>query len=117
MPMDRSLYPKEWNSIAYRIKDQANWCCEECGRRCKRPDEDWSRFLSSGCVSGEVEIKLGRYVLTVAHLNHIPSDCRDENLKALCSVCHLRYDRRQMALKRRLKRERLGQLTINFEEF
>jgi hypothetical protein len=31
-------------------------------------------------------------VLTVAHLNHDPADCRDENLKAMCNRCHLRYD-------------------------
>jgi hypothetical protein len=28
----------------------------------------------------------------VAHLNHTPMDCRDENLAALCQRCHLRYD-------------------------
>lgn len=33
-----------------------------------------------------------RIVLTIAHLNHTPEDCRDENLKALCQRCHLRYD-------------------------
>jgi hypothetical protein len=32
-------------------------------------------------------------VLTVAHLNHDPQDNRDENLKAMCQRCHLRYDR------------------------
>lgn len=31
-------------------------------------------------------------VLTVAHLNHDPTDCRDENLEALCQRCHNRYD-------------------------
>jgi hypothetical protein len=116
MPMDRSLYPKNWEAIAYRIKDRANWCCQECRRQCKRPDQDWSEFLSCGCVSGEMEAKPTRFILTVAHLNHIPSDCSDENLRALCTVCHLRYDARQMALKRRLKRERLGQLTLNLEK-
>jgi hypothetical protein len=34
-----------------------------------------------------------RTVLTVAHLNHIPGDDRDENLKALCQWCHLNRDR------------------------
>lgn len=34
----------------------------------------------------------GKIVLTVAHLNHTPEDCRDENLKAMCQRCHLRYD-------------------------
>lgn len=32
-------------------------------------------------------------VLTVAHLNHIPGDDRDENLKALCQWCHLDHDK------------------------
>ncbi len=31
-------------------------------------------------------------VLTVAHLNHIAGDDRPENLKALCTWCHLNYD-------------------------
>jgi len=34
----------------------------------------------------------GRVVLTVAHLDHRPENCADENLKALCQRCHLRYD-------------------------
>ena len=33
-----------------------------------------------------------RVVLTIAHLNHVSGDDRDENLKALCQWCHLNYD-------------------------
>jgi hypothetical protein len=33
-----------------------------------------------------------KIVLTVAHLNHMPEDCRDENLLHLCQRCHNRYD-------------------------
>lgn len=115
MPMDRSLYPSDWEDIATRIKNAADWKCQDCRRQCKRPDQDWAEFISMGCLSGEMEIKLGQFVLTVAHLNHIPSDCSDENLRALCTVCHLRHDNRFRALRRRLKRERLGQLTLNLE--
>lgn len=32
-------------------------------------------------------------ILTVAHLNHVAGDDRDENLKALCQWCHLNYDK------------------------
>jgi 5-methylcytosine-specific restriction endonuclease McrA len=39
-----------------------------------------------------VLLRIVRIVLTVAHLNHTPEDCRDENLKALCQRCHNRYD-------------------------
>jgi hypothetical protein len=35
-----------------------------------------------------------RVVLTVAHLNHDPTDNRDSNLRALCQWCHLHHDAR-----------------------
>lgn len=112
MPMDRSLYPDNWEAIALQIKQAAHWQCQECGRRCKRPDEDWAEFISSGSIYANPEARLGQYVLTVAHLNHQPADCSPDNLKALCTVCHLRYDSQHMATKRRLKRERLGQMVL-----
>lgn len=31
-------------------------------------------------------------VLTTAHLDHIPENCTDDNLKAMCQGCHLHYD-------------------------
>ena len=37
MPIDLSLYPKNWNQIALSIKQSANWRCEECGRPCRPP--------------------------------------------------------------------------------
>jgi hypothetical protein len=36
-------------------------------------------------------------VLTVAHLNHTPEECGDDNLKAMCQGCHLHYDRKHHA--------------------
>jgi hypothetical protein len=27
-------------------------------------------------------------VITIAHLNHTPEDCADDNLAALCQLCH-----------------------------
>lgn len=32
-------------------------------------------------------------VLTIAHLNHVAGDDRDDNLKALCQWCHFNYDK------------------------
>ena len=31
-------------------------------------------------------------VLTVAHLDHTPENCADDNLVALCQKCHNNYD-------------------------
>ncbi len=80
-------YPADWPRISARIVARSGGRCEcmgQCGlhrgdRCCERNGTDavWAR---------------GKVVLTVAHLNHFPPDCRDENLMALCQTCHLRYD-------------------------
>lgn len=106
MPMDRSLYPENWEAIAFDIKTRANWRCQECGKQCWRPGELTSEQIQSDRSAWAF------FTLTVAHLNHIPSDCSPENLKALCAPCHCRYDLKAMPLKQRLKRERVGQLTL-----
>ena len=41
-----------------------------------------------------------KLTLTVAHINHVESDCRDENLVALCAGCHLRYDSQRKVMQR-----------------
>lgn len=129
MPMDRSLYPADWDEIARAIKDEVNWHCEDCGRPCRMPGESdgdlidrlvdtaWNSDLFEEVETEEFGVvpvpKLGRFTLTVAHLNHIPSDCRRENLSAKCAPCHCRYDLKAMAAKRRLKLERLGQMALD----
>ena len=44
-----------------------------------------------------------KVVLTVAHLDHIPENCGDDNLLAMCQRCHNRYD---MPMRRAGIRER-----------
>jgi 5-methylcytosine-specific restriction endonuclease McrA len=51
-------------------------------------------------------------VLTTAHLNHTPEDCRPENLRAMCQGCHLHYDREHHAQTRRRTRE----FTLDFPD-
>jgi hypothetical protein len=116
MPMIRSLYPKNWDSIALDIKTAANWTCQECGKQCLQPGESWTDFLIRLNPSVKEAIELSvhptRHRLTTAHLNHIPPDCSPENLKALCAPCHCRMDLKAMRLKKQLKRERHGQLNL-----
>lgn len=96
MPMDRKRYPKNWDEIAFKVKDAADWKCQICGIQCYRPGEKVSDH--------------GR-ILTVMHLNHTPEDCRPENLLAGCARCHLKYDARHHAETRR-KRKQGGQTAL-----
>lgn len=64
----RDLYPDDWDLIAKRIKDAAGWACEACGVPHGPPP----------------------HVLTADHLDHVPANCTDENLIALCQRCHLK---------------------------
>lgn len=77
MPMEKERYPAEWKAIAKSVKESAEWKCQNCGRQCRRPGEPFDTH---------------RNTLTVHHINHIPEDCRLDNLIALCSSCHLRAD-------------------------
>lgn len=87
-PENRARYPKDWKAISFRIRQRSGWQCEcagECGaghepRRCT-------------ATQGGLTTSGGRVVLTVAHLDHTPENCGDENLKAMCQRCHLAYDR------------------------
>jgi hypothetical protein len=137
MPINRSLYPENWDEIALSIKRAANWTCEWCGKPCRPPGisqketEQWllenhPQWLShlydvvDDDEFGEVTItKPQRFTLTTAHLNHQPSDCSPENLKALCSVCHLNLDRDDWNRTRKVRelkeRERHGQLTLDLD--
>jgi 5-methylcytosine-specific restriction endonuclease McrA len=130
MPMNRKLYPKNWEAIALEIKQRNNWTCEKCGRPCRKPGESIDdlevRVFEWPDAHEEVYsvedglfcdvFRSGRFVLTVAHLNHRPHDCRAENLKAWCAPCHGRYDLSQRRRKTMVRYELLGQIRI-FPEF
>ena len=94
VPMDKKRYPRNWSSIAFEIKKDAGWRCQGCGKQCRRPGEPFDSHTRT---------------LTVAHMNHVPEDCRRENLKALGAPCHLRYDAQHHAETRRRKRGKLCQ--------
>lgn len=135
MPMNKDDYPSNWDEIAREIKNKANWVCQHCRKPCRRPGTSWLEFVESLLSSpwydqtleevfddngawGIVQ-KKQRFTLTVSHANHNPLDCRPENLKALCSTCHLKYDAPHHANSRRQnsrkKLEENGQLTLDFE--
>lgn len=59
------------------------------------------------------DCRVTRVVLTVAHLDHTPENCADDNLAALCQRCHLGYDLATHVRNARETRERRsGQVVL-----
>jgi hypothetical protein len=129
MPMEFDRYPDNWKSISLEIKRNAEWHCEKCGKPCrmanetvddfaKRLPEKWHPKLFSEVWDNEtgeyaiVPMYPGRFCLTVAHLDQDPSNNELNNLKAMCSPCHLRYDHPHITANAYAKRERNGQTTL-----
>ncbi len=131
-PENRALYPADWKAISKRIRyERAKNKCEQCGVRngaiggrdtagefhkahaCGETLKGWqSPELGSTWWCGKENPKMLRIikiVLTVAHLNHDPTDCRDQNLRALCQRCHLRYDA-SMKKERARQRKAVGDM-------
>lgn len=77
MPMNRKLYPANWDEISREVKDRAGWRCQLCGKDCRPPGEP---------------LDTHRNTLTTAHLDHDPTNHDTARLAALCAPCHLRYD-------------------------
>lgn len=75
-PENRDKYPPDWDKISLRIRTERGNKCEQCLAEYRKPNP------FNGLPT----------ILTVAHLDHDPSNCAEDNLKCLCTVCHLRYD-------------------------
>lgn len=77
-PENRCRYPADWPAISHRIRfERAGGRCEWCGAENYAPHP----------------VTLSRVILTVAHIDHVPENCAESNLAALCQRCHLNHDR------------------------
>ena len=117
-PENRARYPKDWPAISLSAKERAGWHCQHPGcvaqqysigiwHRPHGQQHQWAEQYEPPATYGEARTvaaeawyevqhlggdKLTIIVLTVAHLNHEPEDCRPENLAAMCQRHHLAYD-------------------------
>jgi hypothetical protein len=109
MPMDRKLYPPDWDAISKSMKDRDGWKCTKCGvphgmyvQRNKSEPFVWRQSeRGTGEDCGWSAAK--RIIVTVHHIG-VPKpdgsagdpcdkmDCRPENLTTLCQRCHLQAD-------------------------
>lgn len=116
---NRDRYPADWPAISARIRKRTKNRCEECGvanhvlggrspidgvflpalpKGEKLLRLDWpvqGEWAWCGQGQRQEHLRIIRIVLTVAHLDHTPENCADDNLKALCQRCHNRYDAAQ----------------------
>ncbi len=95
-PENRARYPADWPKVRERISVRSGGRCE-CERECGRGTHDGR---CSNINGGEAYGTGSKVVLTVAHLDHTPEHCDDENLRHMCQGCHLHYDREHHAQTR-----------------
>jgi hypothetical protein len=115
MPIDYSKYPPNWKTeIVPAVLARAGNCCEECGLENKSTvyciklwlKEDGRYKFTSVWFRDQRDAKRERrdsllrhvkVVLTIAHLDHDETnhEVKLERLKALCQICHLRYDAKE----------------------
>lgn len=114
-PENKQRYPAEWPQIRERIRQRAGNRCEKCGLfnhawGWRDPAGDFHQVAKHPIIQAKwrkgdkpvrppFEMLIGRtlvsiieIVCTVAHLDHQPENCEDDNLKFWCQRCHLAYD-------------------------
>ena len=128
-PENKARYPADWKAIRARILERAQYRCEHPGCRARHgatgywwegrfvtmPEALWSAGYKAGdsvaCAEGHT-LKVTRRVsalepavLTIAHLDHTPENCADDNLRAWCQRHHLAYDAKHHAETARATRQ------------
>ncbi|WP_020395373.1 hypothetical protein [Thiolinea disciformis] len=115
----KPLYPANWKQLSTDLKAKAGWECQGCGmpqyglafwdeglgryqlikgNRFYDQLEYTESYKSAIAAKQHLEQwcdypnKLIIIVLTVAHLDHDPTNNDPSNLRVLCGRCHLQYD-------------------------
>lgn len=95
-PENKARYPKDWNLIRLRILVRASHRCEGSP---DYPDCNVENYKPHPVTGSKV-------VLTIAHLDHTPENCSEDNLMAWCQRCHLNYDKDHHRESRALNKEK-----------
>lgn len=93
----RQLYPADWPERSLYVRsDRARWRCEACGipegTRLDILEVLWPDQLDLLPYAPRARAGERRVVLSVAHLDHDPSNNDPNNLRALCQRCHNLHD-------------------------
>lgn len=113
MAIDRNEYPPNWDKISQRILQRDGHQCAECGVLDKavgyRDAEGVfvPRALGQYDLAFEAaKLKMITIHLSCCHLNHDPEnwDVPDDDLASLCQQCHNRYDSKNRARNRNIRK-------------
>lgn len=127
-PENRHRYPADWKQIRERILTRADHRCEQCkaknrtriargaGKDADTYQTDDAEVFDANtgehlgtCRMSDYQVdRMVDIVLTIAHLDHTPENCADDNLRAWCQRCHLRYDQQHHAETRQVSRRTAG---------
>lgn len=120
-PDNKHRYPADWPAIRLRILSRAHYRCEWPGCRAEHRqlgywrEGQWVRLPRTlrdagvtkpqtiACADGS-DLKVILVVLTIAHLDHTPENCADDNLRAWCQRHHLGYDAKHHAQSAYMRR-------------
>ncbi len=124
MPIDYSKYPPNWKTeIVPAVLKRANNCCEFCGLENKsivhaiklwirdftgryKLQTLWFRNVQDAIRESQGQgFTYKKVVLTIAHLDHdeLNHEVELHRLKALCQLCHLRYDAKEKYRRSQIK--------------
>lgn len=113
--IDYRKYPPNWYSeIRPRILERANFSCEEPGCNFKHRQNvyagvkngrrEWFNSFEEAINKCDLAFeKPIRVIITIAHLDHDEYNwqVKDDRLKALCQLHHLRYDAKEKIFRRK----------------
>jgi hypothetical protein len=90
---NRHRYPADWADVRERIRARSGNACEGS-----------PNYPDCRAANGQPHPVTGsRVILTVAHLDHQPENCTDENLRHWCQRCHNTFDAPARAAGRRAR--------------
>lgn len=111
MPINQHVYPPDWmDVIRPQALKRAGYKCQRCGvpnkaRIIRLANDGWLDADETVLHWAQKEgVKVIRVALTVAHINHIPTDNRPENLRVLCQLHHFALDASQRVLLNKFSR-------------
>lgn len=104
---NRERYPENWHSeIRPKILTRDKFKCQNCNIKQgtqgyydkQRNFIECDEWLKNWAI--KQGFKVQKIFLQIAHIDHNPMNCSDENLKSLCPACHLKNDSSINLLKR-----------------